>query len=212
MRRRQARAQRLPHIGFVAGVLRCVANACVTTSSGLASPPLLALTRCADGLERGLLSLPRHAVILSGESARCLLVGLACTSAQLTPSRCAPPFALQSSTLSTFQQILAACGGTAITGAACPAPPPGAALPSAPPITAVTLAWAYAVRFNPTTIAVRRETSRVACLRRRTSARSCSRFSFAVRFRASFRSTPPPSRSWPCAGLLTPPFPRPPPP
>ena len=101
--------------------------------------------------------------------AGCLLLE-ACTqvSSRRPTARLLSRLALQSSTLGTFQQILAACGGTAITGAACPAPPPDAASPSAPPITAVTLAWAYAVRVNPTTIAVRRETSRVACLRRHT--------------------------------------------
>ena len=145
--------------------------------------------------------------------ARCLLAGLAFT--QLTTRRHAVRLllrlALQSSTLSTFQQILTACGGTTITGASCPAPPPGAA-PSVPAITAVTLAWAYAVRVNPSTIAVRCHLRSLLTMSAAVRLRSVAeRLCFALRFRASFQSTPP-SRCSPYAGLLTPPFPLPPPP
>ena len=78
MRRRQAGAQRMPRVGFVAGVLRCVANARVTRPRGLASPPLFPLARRPDGLERSLLPLPWHAVVLLGAFARFVLAGLAC--------------------------------------------------------------------------------------------------------------------------------------
>ena len=201
----------MPRVGFVAGVLRCVVN--VTSPRALVSPPLLLLARCPGGLELGLLSLPWHAVVLLSALARCLLAGLAFT--QLTTRRHAVRLllrlALQSATLSTFQQILTACGGTAIAGASCPAPPPGAA-PSVPAITAVTLAWAYAVRVNPSTIAVRCHLRFLLTMSAAVRLRSVAeRLCFALRFRASFQSTPP-SRSSPYAGLLTPPFPLPPPP
>ena len=118
----------------------------------------------------------------------------------LTPH--SPPS--QSSVLSSFQQILAACGGTPITGSACPASTPGTTLPSAPPppvVTTVTAAWAYAVRVDATTVAVRRSARASAVCR----VTLCLLLTLpaASRFRASFRSTRPPSRSSPCAGQLT---------
>jgi hypothetical protein len=126
----------------------------------IARPPMSPHDRRASGLERGLLPLPRHAVVLHG-ALRLAACCLACFAhepcAASFSSHCA--FTFQSSLLSSFQQILTACGGTPITGSACPVSTPGAAPPSAPPapaVTSVTAVWAYAVLVDASTIAVRR--------------------------------------------------------
>lgn len=156
------------------GALRMSASRCCALAwSAVSHRPAchVAHDRRASGLECGLLPLPRHAVVLLGAQrlARSLLSFVLRAQPSLVlasfSSHCA--VASQSSLLSSFQQILTACGGNPITGSACPVSTPGAAPPSAPPapaVTSVTAVWAYAVRIDASTIAVRRERAQLlAC-------------------------------------------------
>jgi hypothetical protein len=158
----------LPCVGLFASVLRCVANERFPLlRHGMERRPHRPATHVASRQTRKRPGTrPTATAPACSRTTRCantrsLFVVLRASRTTLVlasfSSHCA--VACQSSLLSSFQQILTACGGTPITGSACPVSTPGAAPPSAPPlpaVTSVTAVWAYAVRVDASTIAVRR--------------------------------------------------------